>query len=210
MSRTEIIVILDRSGSMDSVRGDTIGGFNSFLADQKKLPDEAYLTLVQFDDRYEKLYEGKPLADAPRLDEQTFQPRGSTALLDAIGRTINEQGARFSRAPDSLKPGKVIVAIMTDGFENASQKFDRAQVFGLISQQRDQWGWLFYFLGANQDAIAEAGRLGLAAGQALSYAATPRGTAAVMSSLSKGVAHSRRTGSAYSYDDEDRKKATDS
>lgn len=210
MSRTEIIIILDRSGSMDSVRADTIGGFNSFLADQKKLKDEAYITLVQFDDRYEKPYEGKPLAEAPPLDDQAFQPRGSTALLDAIGRTINEQGGRFSRAPDDRKPSKVIVAIMTDGFENASHKFDRAQVFGLISQQRDQWGWVFYFLGANQDAIAEAGRIGLAAGQALNYASTPRGTAAVMASLSKGVAHSRRTGAAYSYDDEDRKKATDS
>jgi len=207
MSRTEIIIILDRSGSMESVRADTIGGFNSFLADQQKLKDEAYITLVQFDDQYEKVYEGKPLAGAPPLDEQTFQPRGSTALLDAIGRTINEQGERFSRAPDNLKPSKVIVAIMTDGFENASQKFDRAQVFGLISQQRDQWAWMFYFLGANQDAIAEAGRIGLAAGQALSYAATSRGTAAVMGSLGRAVAHSRRTGKSYDYDDEDRKKA---
>jgi len=210
MSRTEILIILDRSGSMDSVRADTIGGFNSFLADQKKLGDQAFLTLVQFDDQYEKLYEGRPLADAPPLDDQTFKPRGSTALLDAIGRTIHEQGARFSKAPEHLKPSQVIVAIMTDGFENASHEFDRAQVFGLISQQRDQWGWVFYFLGANQDAIAEAGRLGLAAGQALNYAATSRGTAAVMRSLSKGVAHSRRTGTPYSYDDEDRKKASDS
>ncbi len=207
MSRTEIIVILDRSGSMDSVRADTIGGFNSFLADQKKLPDEAWLTLVQFDDQYEKVYEGRPLAEAPRLDEQSFQPRGSTALLDAIGRTIHEQGERFSRAPDDQKPSKVIVAIMTDGFENASRKFDRAQVFGLIAQQREQWGWVFYFLGANQDAIAEAGRLGLAAGQALSYAATPLGTAAALRSLHRAVAHSRRTGQAYDYDDDDRKKS---
>lgn len=207
MSQTEILIILDRSGSMESVKADTIGGFNNFLAEQKKLPDEAAITLVQFDDRYERVYEGKPLADAPRLNEDTYQPRGSTALLDAIGRTINEQGKRFSEAPDERKPSKVIVAIMTDGFENASQNFDRAQVFGLISQQRDQWGWSFYFLGANQDAIAEAGRIGLAPGQALSYAATPMGTAAVMSSLGRAVAHSRRTGKSYDYDDEDRKKS---
>jgi hypothetical protein len=192
---------------MESVRADTIGGFNSFLADQQKLKDEACITLVQFDDQYEKVYEGRPLADAPRLDEETFKPRGSTALLDAIGRTITEQGERFSRAPDGQKPSQVIVAIMTDGFENASHKFDRNQVFALISQQRDQWGWVFYFLGANQDAIAEAGRLGVGAGQAIGYAANAVGTAAVLGSLHRAVAHSRRTGKAYDYDDEDRDKS---
>jgi hypothetical protein len=207
MANTEIIVILDRSGSMESVRGDTIGGFNSFLADQQKLPDAARITLVQFDDRYEKLYEGRLITDAPRLDEKSFEPRGSTALLDAIARTILEQGERFSKAADGEKPQQVVVAILTDGFENASHQFSRAQVFALISQQRDQWGWIFYFLGANQDAIAEAGRLAVGAGQALTYASNARGTAGAFSSLGRAVAHSRRTGRAHDYDAEDRDKS---
>ena len=132
----DITIVLDRSGSMSSVQADTIGGFNTFIKEQRKLPGECNVSLVQFDDQYEPQYAGKPVGDAPFLDEKTFQPRGMTALLDAIGRTINETGKRLGAMDDDDRPSKVLFVILTDGGENSSKEFTRAKVFEMISHQK--------------------------------------------------------------------------
>lgn len=201
---TEIIIILDRSGSMASVAGDTIGGFNEFVAKQKAVPGEARMTLVQFDNEYEKVYEAISLSDVKPLDRTTFVPRGSTALLDAIGTTILAQGKRFDTA--STKPGKVVVAILTDGEENSSREFTREKVFALIKEQRDQWGWDFYFLGANQDAIRAAGDIGIARAQAVTYSANAKGVDAAFDVLSVATKSSRK-GVTYGVTDYDRSRS---
>ena len=128
-------------------------GFNAFLESQQKLPGEARLTLVLFDHEYIVAHDGVPIKDVPSLDEHTYVPRGTTALLDAIGRTINTIGERLDKAPEPERPGKVIVAILTDGLENASQEFKRKQIFKMIKHQREVYSWEFIFLGARQDAI---------------------------------------------------------
>ena len=184
---TEIVIVLDRSGSMSSVATDTIGGFNRFLSDQKAAPGDARLTLAQFDHEYEIVHAGKPIAEVPPLDNTTFVPRGQTALLDAIGRTIDATGARLSATPESDRPGKVLIVIVTDGHENASKEFTRQRVHEQITHQREAYNWQFIFLGANQDAIATGATIGIAADAALSYAANAVGTRSSYESLGSNV-----------------------
>ncbi|MBE9031859.1 VWA domain-containing protein [filamentous cyanobacterium LEGE 11480] len=188
---TDINIVLDRSGSMQSIKDDTIGGFNAFLAEQKDVPGAATITLAQFDDVYEVVYEALILSQAPELTGKTFVPRGSTALLDAIGRTINTTGARLAAMDEASRPSHVIFVILTDGAENASQEFNAVQINQMIQHQRDTYNWEFVFLGANQDAITTAGRLGIQAGNAMSYAASSVGTRAAFKSVAKNMAKMR-------------------
>jgi hypothetical protein len=153
---TEIAYILDRSGSMQPMQEPAVAAFNQFVKSQLDVPGDARLTLIQFDDAYEVPVAAKPIQDVPQLTAATYTPRGSTALLDAIGRTIKETDRRISALPDADKPGKVILAIFTDGEENASQEYTIKHIGDLISLYRDQKGWEFLFLAANQDAIATA------------------------------------------------------
>ncbi len=166
---TDITIVLDRSGSMESTKSDAIGGFNSFLAEQRKVPGRTAVTLVQFDDQYEPVYEGRPLDEAPELTDRTFVPRGGTALLDAIGRTIVRTDERFAKqdSPAEL----VIFVIITDGQENSSVEYDRAKVFKLIRAREQEHNWKFIFMGTNQDAIAEAHDIGIMAQHAIQYGA---------------------------------------
>lgn len=180
----DINIILDRSGSMVKVKEDTIGGFNTFLKEQQSAPGEANITLVQFDDNYEVVYEGKSIKDAQPLDENTFVPRGFTALLDTIGKTINTVGARLAATEEKERPGKVVFVILTDGQENASKEFVPGQIAEMISRQKDTYNWEFIFLGANQNAIVTARGIGIAAQDALSYAANAQGTEAAFASMS--------------------------
>ncbi len=189
---TDITIVLDRSGSMASVREDTIGGFNSFLEEQKAVSGSATLSLVQFDDRYEVLYEGRRLQDAPLLTAQTFVPRGSTALLDAVGRTIQATGVRLAALPERERPRKVLFVVMTDGEENASREFSSGQIFDMITHQREKYQWEFVFVGANQDAIATGASYGIPQANALNYAATPAGTRRMNAALSQATAGFRR------------------
>ncbi len=173
--RTHIVCIVDRSGSMQPIAGDAIGGFNSFLESQQKLPGEAVVSLVLFDHEYRRVYSASPLAKAPRLDAHNYVPRGTTALLDAIGRTIDDV-VQSEQLPGALEE-RVIVAILTDGLENASADYTYEAISRRIDEMRHAHGWEFVYLGANQDAIAVAGRMSIPPGASALYAANPVGVA---------------------------------
>jgi len=166
---TEIAFILDRSGSMSSMVEPAISGFNRLLVEQQQTPGEARFTLVLFDDQYEVPHASVPIGGVPQLDVRTFVPRGSTALLDAVARTIDELGLRLAAMPEAERPGRVIVAILTDGLENASRVHTWQDVSRRIQHQKDCYQWEFLFLGANQDAIATAGRMSIAATHSASF-----------------------------------------
>jgi hypothetical protein len=153
---TEIAYILDRSGSMQPMQEPAVTAFNAFVKSQLDVPGDARLTLVQFDDAYEVPVSACPVQDVPELTTVTYIPRGRTALLDAIGRTITETDRRIAALPDAEKPGQVIFAIFTDGLENASHEYTPRHISDLIRLYRDEKGWEFLFLAANQDAIASA------------------------------------------------------
>lgn len=179
---SEIIVVVDRSGSMAAIAHDMMGGFDTFIAEQKKLPGECKVTLAQFDDNYELVYSGKPLAQVPKLK---LEPRGTTALLDAIGKTINSTGQRLAAMAEGDRPSRILFVIITDGHENASKEFNRDQVNQLITQQREKYSWEFVFLGASQDAIDVAHSYGIPMANAVYYnQAAPNSAKAVMRSVS--------------------------
>ena len=157
---TDITMVVDRSGSMASISTDAEGGINTFVEQQKKEPGEALLTLVQFDTDYEFVHSGMPIKQVPAF---ALVPRGSTALLDAIGRAINETGARLAKMEESQRPGLVVFVIVTDGQENSSREFKREQIRKMIEHQQSDYKWQFTFLAANQDAFAEGAALGIAA-----------------------------------------------
>jgi hypothetical protein len=168
---TELVFVLDRSGSMELMRDEAIGGFNAFLEEQKKLPGEAKLTLALFDNQYDLVCNGKDIKCVEPLDEHTYVPRGTTALLDAIGRTVADVGRRLNDTPECDRPSKVLVAILTDGMENASNDYTKDKISEVISHQRGKYSWEFMFLAANQDAIAEGTSLGISAGLSYNYCA---------------------------------------
>ncbi len=166
---TDITIVLDRSGSMASIADDVVGGLNTFVEAQRRLGGEACFTLVQFDDQFEVVHDHVPLRDVPPLTRETYVPRGTTALLDAIGRTIVQTGVRLAMMPDADRPRAVILAVQTDGYENASREFTRDQVFAMIRHQEEKYAWQFVFLAAEQDAIARGAEMGFAAASALDY-----------------------------------------
>lgn len=172
---TEIVCVLDRSGSMGAIRSDAVGGFNAFLDDQKSLPGEARFTLVLFDHDYDLVHDATDIQGVPHLDENTYSPRGTTALLDAIGRTIDDVGKRLSETPEDERPSRVIVSILTDGLENASRDYDNGRISEMISHQQEKYGWEFIFLAANQDAMATARSMSIRRENTISYEATPDG-----------------------------------
>lgn len=191
---TLITVVLDRSGSMTTVREATIAGLNQFLAGQKQLSGEAKLHFVQFDDKYEIHKDMVDLETVPELTQADFMPRGSTALLDAIGRTITELGLRLASTPEAQRPSKVVFVIQTDGFENASTDYNYDKIQQMITHQRDKYSWDFVFLGANQDAIATGAKLGVGGLSSLSYNANPGSTLKSFQVVSRAVASSRMAG----------------
>ncbi|GAA5145808.1 VWA domain-containing protein [Nocardioides marinquilinus] len=163
---THLYFLLDRSGSMQSIKADTEGGFAAFIEEQQQAPGRCRATLAQFDQHYDEVYRDLDVADVPPL---VLQPRGSTALLDSIGRLVTDAGARLAELPDAERPGTVIVAIMTDGMENASREWSHPAVKALIEQQTGQYGWQFMYMGADQDAIEVGTSLGVSADHSLTY-----------------------------------------
>jgi len=190
---TEIIAILDRSGSMHSLVTDTIGGFNAFLAEQKKATGKAKLTLVQFDDKYQIDYDGVDVQSVKDLNEQTYQPRGSTALFDAVGKTIVTVGERLSKLKEEERPGQVIFLIITDGMENASKEFtDRTKISDMVKHQTEKYSWTFTFLGGGDSAFSQAQSMGIHAANAYNYSANAAGTSNLYRNVSKGVSRRRQ------------------
>lgn len=206
---TEIAVILDRSGSMTTIQKDMVGGFAAFVSEQKKLPDPCVLSLYQFDNEFEVVFEEKPLSE---VGELPLVPRGSTALLDACGRAITMIGERFAKKPEEQRPGSVIVLVITDGAENASREYQRPQVAEKIKHQQDKYNWQFVFLGANIDAFAEAASLGINSNAVRSYKANGMGVNSMYSATSAAVRNyrSRRsvgdTNATVSFDEEEESK----
>ena len=164
---SDITLVVDRSGSMAQVRNDAEGGVNTFISQQVTEPGEALLTLVQFDTEYEFLHTGVPVQNVPKYE---LVPRGMTALLDAVGRAINETGERLAKMPEADRPGLVVFVVTTDGEENSSKEFNKSQIKEMIERQQNDFNWHFTFLGANQDAFAEAGGMGIHAAGVADYA----------------------------------------
>ena len=188
---TELVFILDRSGSMDNLVSDTIGGFNSMIESQKKEPGEAYVTTVLFDDHYELLHDHINLKEIQPITDKEYYTRGCTALLDAVGKTINSIGARLNNTPEKERPDKVIFVIMTDGYENASNEFTKTQVKEMIEHQQSKYSWTFMFLGADIDAVGEAQSLGINPDFARSHSHTSLGAQSVYSAVSNAVTYLR-------------------
>ena len=172
---TELVFILDRSGSMHGLEQDTIGGYNGLLEKQRGETGEATVTTVLFDDAYEMLYDNADLTKVKELTAREYYARGCTALLDAIGRTVQNVEKRHHLAPESQVPGGTMVVIITDGFENASREYSLETVKKLISRQKEK-GWEFMFLGANMDAVQTAESMGIQADRAVTYEADSIGT----------------------------------
>lgn len=209
----EVIVLLDRSGSMASVEREMRNGFNHFVEQQRALPGECRLTLIQFDGtptgpEIECVHQSHPVALVPPLE---FQPRGSTPLLDAVGRTIISTGKLLAELPEEQRPGKVVFLIITDGQENSSRDFTRERVRFLIERQTTVYKWEFLYLGAGVDAFAEAASIGIAQSHAARYAAGPRGARAMLNVASAKIGAHRASGQsvAFSQAERDRLSAGD-
>lgn len=181
---TEIVFILDESGSMQSLANDTIGGFNSYVEEQKKEPGEAYMTTVLFDDRYIVLHDHVNIQDVPPLTRREYSPLGMTALMDAIGKTINSVGQRLSSTPEEERPAHVIFVITTDGYENDSKEFTRAKVKEMIEHQQTKYSWQFLFLGAGIDAYQEAESIGIGGVHTMSASHSSFGAQSIYTSVS--------------------------
>ena len=174
---TELIFILDRSGSMGGLERDTIGGFNSMIEKQKKEEGEAVVSTVLFDNESTVIHDRLPLDKVPRMTEREYFTRGCTALLDAVGGAIHHIGNVHKYARKEDVPEKTMFIITTDGYENASKHYDYDKVRRMIEGQKEQYGWEFLFLGANIDAAAEAKRFGISADRAVNYKCDEEGTA---------------------------------
>ncbi|MCY7008737.1 VWA domain-containing protein [Fusobacterium simiae] len=183
----DVVFILDRSGSMGGLESDTIGGFNSMLEKQKKLDGKAYITTVLFDDQYELLHDRVDISKVNNITEKEYFVRGSTALLDAIGKTIAKEKAIQDTLGKKEKADKVLFVIITDGLENASREYNSSTVKKLIETQKEKYGWEFLFLGANIDAIETANTIGISAERAVNYKSDSIGTKKNYDTLNKAV-----------------------
>ncbi len=172
---TEIISLVDRSGSMQSILDDAIGGFNTFLRSQQDQPGEAKLSLILFDHEYQIVHQAVDIQQVEPLNQDTYVPRGSTALLDAVGKTIDAVGERLAATPESEKPAQVIISILTDGYENASQTYSKPKVAEMIKHQTEKYNWAFEFQAANMDAFAAAKELSIAPDRVVQFEATGEG-----------------------------------
>lgn len=189
---THIEFVLDRSGSMHSIRTDIEGGFDAFIADQRTHPGQCTVSLAQFDNEYETVFTAMDVNEVPALN---LVPRGSTAMLDAIGRSISALGSRLAALPEAERPGTVIFAIMTDGMENSSREFTHEGVKDLITTQEQTYNWQFLYMGADQDAIEVGASIGVPADRSLTYGrGKSREAYAAGSKLTRSLKEASRTG----------------
>lgn len=176
MNRTELVFILDKSGSMSGLESDTIGGFNAMLKKQKEEPGEAFVTTVLFDNGYELLHDRININGVNPITEKEYYIGGTTALLDAIGKTIHKIGNAQKHTSEDLRADKVLFIITTDGMENASREYSHSKIKDMVERQKNKYGWEFIFLGANIDAVAAAEGVGISAERAANYHADAEGT----------------------------------
>lgn len=188
---TELVFILDRSGSMAGLEQDTIGGFNAMMEKQKREPGETLVSTVLFDQDTQVIHDRVPLEELRPLTEEEYYVRGSTALLDAVGGAIRHIGNVHKYAREEDVPEKTLFVITTDGMENASRRYDYDRVKAMIRRQQERYGWEFLFLGANIDAAREAGRFGIRPECAADYHADSRGTRVIYESLAQAVCQVR-------------------
>ena len=188
---TEMVFILDRSGSMAGLEADTIGGYNSMLKKQKALEGEALVSTVLFDHESTVICDRMPLSEVPEMTEEEYFVRGCTALLDAVGGAIHHIGNVHKYARDEDRPEKTVFVITTDGMENASKTYTYGRVQEMIKRQTEKYGWEFLFLGANIDAKAEAGRLGIRERRAVKYQNDKKGTALNYKVVGEAIAELR-------------------
>ena len=188
---TEIVFILDRSGSMMGLEKDTIGGFNAMIEKQRREAGEAYISTVLFDNESEVLHDRVPLDKVPKMTEKDYYVRGCTALLDAVGSAVHHIGNVHKYARKEDVPEKTIFVITTDGMENASRFYNYAKVKDMIRQRQEQYGWEFLFLGANIDAAREAARFGIHADRAANYHADSRGMDVIYDTVGDALCYMR-------------------
>ncbi|MFF2620316.1 hypothetical protein [Oerskovia jenensis] len=187
---THLSMLLDRSGSMQSIKAATIAGFDEFMLEQRGVTGRCTVTLAQFDSEYEEVYADRDITAVPSLD---LQPRGMTALLDSIARLVHSTSVRIAQLPEEQRPATVIVGIMTDGHENASKEYTHAAIKALVTERETLFGWTFLYMGANQDAIEVGESIGVARERSLTYEGVSAGAAygaasASMARLRTGVA----------------------
>jgi uncharacterized protein YegL len=184
---TSINVIIDASGSMAHLSHDTMGNFNSFLKEQKEFPGEAVFTLCTFNTDYHLTHDFVKIASVPDLDSKSYVPQGGTALLDAVGTTIDSVGRKLAALPEEERPSKVIFLIITDGHENSSRRYSAEQIKSMVEHQKNVYSWEFVFMGANIDAIATGTNLGISMQNTLNYDATSVGTQELYKSISSNM-----------------------
>jgi len=191
---TELVFILDKSGSMGGLEADTIGGYNSMLAKQKAVDGECCITTVLFDNNYELLHDRIDMKAVSPITEKEYRVGGSTALLDAIGRTIHKIGNAQEHTAEDFRAEKVMFVIITDGAENSSREYTAEKVKALIERQKERYGWEFVFLGANIDAVGTARRYGIAPDRAIDYLSDSEGTKLNFKVMASAVATFRESG----------------
>ncbi|MDY6210897.1 hypothetical protein [Hornefia butyriciproducens] len=197
---TELVMILDRSGSMGGLESDTIGGYNSMLKKQGETEGEVLVSTVLFDDRSEVLFDRVPLEELPQMTDKEYYVRGCTALLDAVGEAIRHIGNVHKYAREEDRPEKTIFVITTDGLENASLEYSYDRVKRMVERQKEKYGWEFLFLGANIDAIETAGKFGISADRAANYHSDHIGTALNYEVLADAVCEMRGSAKAIGAD----------
>jgi hypothetical protein len=200
-NHTEIICIIDRSGSMEPITTESIDGFNNFLNEQKSEEGTASVTLYLFNSHLSLIYENLSITSSPYLDQNNYIPNGGTALLDAIGTVIDSTGVRLSKTPEPNRPEKVLICILTDGEENQSRIYNKAEILKKITHQTVNYNWIFVFLGANQDSFSEAEKIGISKDYTSGFNSSKTGTTAGFKKLSK-MTSSARKGEKF-IDDED-------
>ena len=188
---TELVFILDRSGSMAGLESDTIGGFNSMIEKQKKQDGGCYVSTVLFDDESEVLHDRVKLGDIPKMTDKDYTVRGCTALIDAIGGAIHHIGNVHKDARPEDVPVHTMFIITTDGMENASRRYSSDKVKAMIERQKEKYGWEFLFIGANIDAVETAARYGIGADRAVNYNADKEGTSIVFNTVANAVCNVR-------------------
>lgn len=190
---THIAVLLDSSGSMGSCYNDTVNGFNRFLADQKSAPGEATLTLRTFDTYSRVVHNRVNVNHVADLSRANYSVGGSTALVDSLVDLIDQTGNELSAMPESERPSKIVVLVITDGEENASRRFNNQQLKDRIEHQKSAYKWEFVFMGADQNAIHQAGRYGYTTANVMTFSKSPEGTSAAYLAVSSNL-RSMRSG----------------